>query len=104
VPFLLTGLQPTAWSADGTRLLAQFAGQDTTYPVTVDPVTGAQRRLGPKIEQSLVATAISRDGSTVVGWDFPFESTRASSVVTLPYTGGKAQVLVRHASTPDWSR
>jgi Tol biopolymer transport system component len=105
VPFLLTGLTPTAWSADGTRLLAQFGGQDTSYPVTVDPATGAQHRIGPpKLEQSIAATALSRDGSTVLGFDNPFEATSTANVVTLPYAGGKASVLVRHAVSPDWSR
>jgi Tol biopolymer transport system component len=104
VPFLLTGLTPTAWSADGTRLLAQFGGQDTSYPVAVDPATGAQRRLGPRLEQSVAATALSRDGSTVLGWDNAFEATPQANVVALPYTGGKERVLVRHASQPDWSR
>jgi hypothetical protein len=104
VPFLLTGLTPTVWSADGTRLLAQFGGQDTSYPVTVNPATGAQHRLGPNLELGLQATGLSRDGSTVLAFDNPFEATSTANVVTLPYTGGKTTVLVKHAVSPEWSR
>ena len=67
VPFLLTGLVPTAWSADGTRLLTQFGGQDTTYAVTVNPATGRERIVG-KASQGIVATGLSRDGSTILGY------------------------------------
>ena len=42
---LLLGLFPTAWSANGKRLLAEFGGQDTSYAVTVNPKTGAQKPL-----------------------------------------------------------
>ena len=48
---LLQGLYPTAWSANGKRLLAEFDGQDTTYAVTVNPQTGAQRPLIEATEQ-----------------------------------------------------
>jgi len=104
IPFLLAGLTPTAWSADGTRLLAQFGGQDTSYPVTVDPVTGRQRMLGPTTENGMQATALSHDGSTVLGWYPSFEATNAANVLTVPYTGGRGRVLVRHASFPSWTR
>ena len=36
---LLQGLFPTEWSANGSRLLAEFEGQDTSYAVTVNPKT-----------------------------------------------------------------
>ena len=42
---LLQGLYPTEWSANGSRLLAEFEGQDTSYAVTVNPKTGAQKAL-----------------------------------------------------------
>ena len=67
MPFLLTGLVPTAWSADGSRLLTQFGGQDTTYAVTVSPATGRERIVG-KASQGIVATGLSRDGSTILGY------------------------------------
>jgi Tol biopolymer transport system component len=101
VSYLLTGLTPTAWSADGTRLLAQFGGQDTAYAVTVDPTTGRERVLGPKGESGLVGVALSADGSTVLGTLGLLDEP--GNVVTMPYAGGKPTVLARRANAPDWS-
>ena len=101
---LLLGLTPTQWSADGSRLLAEFTGQDTSYAVAVDPKTGAQRTIGKAIERGLVATALSADGSTVLGATGGFEPGPGHNVVAVPYTGGKAKVLIRNAFEPDWSR
>jgi Tol biopolymer transport system component len=102
VPFLLSGLTPTAWSADGTRLLAQFGGQDTTYPVAVDPATGRQRHIGPTTENGIDATGFSRDGTTILGTNPAFDDD--PSVATVPWTGGRTTVIVRHASAPTWNR
>ncbi|UGS33784.1 TolB-like translocation protein [Capillimicrobium parvum] len=104
IPFLLAGLTPTAWSVDGSRLLAQFGGQDTSYPVTVDPATGRQRTIGPATENGMQATGLSRDGSTILGWYPSFEASNNANVLTVPYTGGRTRVLVRHASMPTWTR
>jgi dipeptidyl aminopeptidase/acylaminoacyl peptidase len=102
VPFLQSGLIATAWSADGTRLLTQFGGQDITYPVTVNPTTGAERVLGSKSE-GFFASALSRDGSTVLGMlGGPVFGTRAR-VVTVPYDGGRATTLAPGDSA-DWNR
>jgi hypothetical protein len=103
IPFLLTGLTPTAWSADGTRLLAQFGGQDTSYPVTVDPATGRRRQVVRQTENGMLATGLSRDGSTILGMTQSFEAARGE-VVTVPYTGSRATVLVRRATLPSWNR
>jgi Tol biopolymer transport system component len=102
VPFLLSGLIATAWSSDGTRLLAQFGGQDTTYPVTVNPATGAERVLGSK-SQGFVASALSHDGSTVLGAVGGSVFGTTARVVTMPYTGGKATTLAR-GDFADWNR
>jgi Tol biopolymer transport system component len=103
VPFLLTGLTPTAWSADGTRLLAEFGGQDTAYAVTVDPATGAERVVGAK-SQGFLASALSADGSTILGSSGGFEWPGPARIVTAPYTGGATRVLVARGQSPDWSR
>jgi dipeptidyl aminopeptidase/acylaminoacyl peptidase len=103
VPFLLAGLVPTAWSADGTRLLAQFNGQDTTYPVTVNPVSGREHKIG-SIDEGIVGTALSRDGSTILGWRLRLDSPKNQAVVTVPYGGGAPHVLFAKASEPDWNR
>jgi Tol biopolymer transport system component len=43
VPPLLQGLFPTDWSASGSRLLAEFEGQDTSYAVKVNPRRGTEK-------------------------------------------------------------
>jgi Tol biopolymer transport system component len=101
---LVQGLTPTQWSADGTRLLAEFGGQDTTYAVTVNPQTGAERTLTKERETGFVGTALSADGSTVLGDVGGFEPGPGHKVVSIPYAGGKPKVLANNASEPDWSR
>jgi Tol biopolymer transport system component len=101
---LLAGLSPTEWSANGKRLLAEFGGQDTTYAVTVNPKTGAERTLTKEREVGFVGTALSSDGKLVLGSLGGFEPGPGHKVVTIPYAGGKPKVLANNASEPDWSR
>jgi Tol biopolymer transport system component len=101
--FLLAGLTPVSWSADGTHLLGQFGGQDTVFAQTVDPVTGRARTVGREAE-SLIGAALSHDGSTVLATRGAFEDTSQTQVVTVPYAGGRPQVIVRHGWSPDWNR
>jgi Tol biopolymer transport system component len=101
---LLQGLYPTQWSANGRRLLAEFEGQDTSYAVTVNPMTGAQRTVAKAGEQGFVGTALSADGKTVLGFTGGFEPGPNHNAATVPYAGGKLEVLVRGAFEPDWSR
>ncbi len=101
---LLSGLSPTEWSANGRRLLAEFGGQDTTYAVTVNPKTGAERALTKEREVGFVGTALSKDGRFVLGSLGGFEPGPGHRVVSIPYAGGKPKVLANSASEPDWSR
>ena len=101
---LLLGLTPTEWSASGKQLLAEFGGQDTSYAVTVNPQTGAQKPLDKVGEQGFVGTAISSDGTTVLGFTGGFEPGPDHRVATVPYGGGKVTTLVRGGYEPDWSR
>jgi len=101
---LLAGLSPTEWSANGKRLLAEFGGQDTTYAVTVNPRTGAERTLTKEREVGFVGTALSSDGRFVLGSIGGFEPGPGHKVVRIPYAGGKPKVLANNASEPDWSR
>jgi dipeptidyl aminopeptidase/acylaminoacyl peptidase len=101
---LLQGLYPTAWSAGGGQLLAEFEGQDTSYAVTVNPRTGAQRQLTRGRERGFVGTALSADGSTVLGFSGGFEPGPGHKVATIPYKGGPLTVLAKNAFEPDWSR
>lgn len=101
---LLQGLTPTDWSANGAGLLAEFGGQDTSYAVRVNPRTGAQQPLGKAGEQGLVGTSLSSDGKLVLGATGGFEPGPDYDVVSVPYRGGRARILVRNAFDPDWSR
>jgi WD40 repeat protein len=101
---LLFGLGATAWSADGTRLLAQFSGQDTSYAERVDPVSGAHRPLLRAEETGLIATRLSADGSTVLGATGGFDPDGRHDVVSVPYGGGAPTLLARNAYNPDWTR
>ena len=86
------GPVPTAWSANGKRLLAEFGGQDTSYAVAVNPRTGAQRPLdNGSGEQGFVGTALSGDGKTVLGFTGGFEPGPNHHVASVPYGGGKAE-------------
>lgn len=100
---LLQGLYPTAWSGNGKRLLTEFEGQDTSYAVGVNALTGAQKPIGTAEEMGFVGTALSSDGNTVLGYEGGFDPGNKHTVVTRPFSGGKAKVLVKNASEPDWS-
>jgi Tol biopolymer transport system component len=101
---LLSGLSPTAWSASGKQLLTEFGGQDTTYAVTVNPATGAERALTREREVGFVGTALSSNGKLVLGSLGGFEPGPGHKVVSIPYKGGKPKVLANNASEADWSR
>lgn len=100
---LLQGLYPTQWSANGKRLLAEFNGQDTSYAVTVDPQTGAQRPVTKAREQGFVGTALSANGKSILGVTGGFEPGSGHMVLSIPYGGGKSKVLAKNASEPRWS-
>lgn len=102
---LLQGLFPTDWSADGKRLLTEFEGQDTSYAVVVNPQTGAQRPVDKTGEQGFVGTALSADGTVVLGFNGGFDpGLRNHKVQTVPYSGGTPKTLVKEALEPDWNR
>ena len=54
-------------------------------------------------EQGFVGTALSGDGTTVLGYSGGAEPGPNHDVSTIPYGGGKAKTLVKGASEPDWS-
>jgi Tol biopolymer transport system component len=104
VPPLLQGLSPTDWSTDGTRLLAEFQGQDTSYAVVVNPKNGAQRAVAETGEQGFVGADLSTDGQEVLGFTGGFDPSGKHNVVTVPYANGRVKVLARNAFEPSWSR
>jgi hypothetical protein len=101
---LTQGLYPQDWSENGRQLLAEFEGQDTSYAVTVNPRTGAEHPLSKDPERGFVGTALSVDGSTVLGFAGGFEPGPGHKVASIPYRGGPLTVLAKNAFEPDWSR
>jgi len=101
VPYLLSGLIATDWSADGTKLLTQFTGQDTNYAVGVDVASGQTHTIGPKTELGFNGVSLTADGSTVLGTLGPPE--QVGNVVTIPFAGGAATTVVRRAFEPFWT-
>jgi Tol biopolymer transport system component len=104
-PFLLSGPTPLQWSASGAQLLGEFGGQDTVYGQGIDPRTGAVHTFSRnrKLATQLVATGISRDGSTVLAATGGFFPDGQHDIVTVPYAGGPPKVLVRGGFLPSWN-
>ncbi|HEX8714022.1 MAG TPA: hypothetical protein VF706_00510, partial [Solirubrobacteraceae bacterium] len=102
---LVSGLVPIAFSADGSKLLAQFIGQDTSEAWTVRVASGRVHRLAPRSARfPLQAAGLSSDGSTLLvnegGVDGPASEGR---VATLPFAGGRSTVLVAHGAQASWN-
>jgi Tol biopolymer transport system component len=103
-PAPVSGLVPLEVSANGKRLIARLEGTDTSAGFAVNPSSGKVRLLGKDLENGFVATNLTADGRTVLGQTGGLDPANRHNVVTMPYSGGKAKVLVRHATDPDWSR
>lgn len=98
------GLTPLGFSESGNQLLTEFGGQDQSYAVAVNMVTGAEKALTNNPETGFVGAAISPDGKTVLGTaGIGFGGNPHPKVVTVPFTGGKQKVLVAGAYEPSWS-
>lgn len=102
---LVQGLYPTAWSASGNQLLAEFGGQDTSYAVAVNPKTGAERSLSPdNSETGFVGVALTANGKTALGYLGGYEGSGASQlkIISVPYKGGPTTTLVKGGFSPSW--
>jgi hypothetical protein len=103
VQLLVSGLVPLAFSAAGTRLVAEFEGQDTSAAWTVEVGSGRSRALRAG-EHSLQAAGISRDGATVLIDEDSFENAPSEGrVVTMPFSGGPLRALVAHGAQASWN-
>ena len=101
---LVSGLVPLAFSATGSRLLAEFEGQDTSAAWTVNVGSASARALTTPGRHSLQGAGISRDGSTVLVDEDSFESPpSAGRIITVPFGGGPAHVLVAHSAQASWN-
>jgi Tol biopolymer transport system component len=101
---LVQGLVPLAFSADGSRLVAEFEGEDTSNAYAVNVASGQARAVTVR-GQSAQAAGISSDGSTLLLDAGSFEQPSShGQIVTVPFAGGHATVLVAHASQASWNR
>jgi Tol biopolymer transport system component len=104
VPPLLQGLFPTDWSADGTRLLAEFEGQDTSYAVLVNPATGGQRPVAGTGENAFVGVALASDGGFILGVTGGLDPGGRHDVLVVSTRRAGQAVRARNAFEPSWSR
>ncbi len=103
VPVLLNGLVPLAFSGGGKRLLAEYEGQDTSEAWTISLPNRQVREIRIR-RDSVTGSAISRDGNNVLVDRGGFLSPPDSGTVeAVPFSGGHARVLVRHAAEPSWN-
>jgi Tol biopolymer transport system component len=102
-PPLVSGLVPLELSTNGKRLLAELEGQDLSVGFRVNADTGKAHSIGKFSEQGLVAADLTANGRTVLGVTGGAAPGNHHNVVAVPYKGGKAKVLVKHAFAPDWN-
>jgi Tol biopolymer transport system component len=102
-PLPVSGLVPIEVSENGKRLIARLEGTDTSAGFAVNPSSGKVRLLGKGLENGFVAADLTADGRTVLGQTGGADPGNRHNVVTMPYRGGKAKVLVRRATEPAWS-
>ncbi|HVW48024.1 MAG TPA: hypothetical protein VHA76_13270 [Solirubrobacterales bacterium] len=101
---LAQGLVPLAFSPNGARLLTEFGGQDQSYGVAVSTVTGSEKKLTNDPEMGFQASALSADGSTILGTTgLSFGGNPKPKIVTVPWGGGAEKVLVTGGYSPSWS-
>jgi len=100
---LVSGLDPLAFSASGSRLLAEFGGEDTSEAWVVSVPSGHARRVLVR-GRSVEAGGISRDGSTVLVDEDGLEGPPSGGRVALvPFAGGRAKVLLTHGAQASWN-
>jgi Tol biopolymer transport system component len=100
---LVSGLAPLAFSSDGTRLAAEFEGEDTSIGYSVSILTGhaTQLTVGNK---SVSAWGISRDGRSVLISVGGFENPPSEGKIEeIPFSGGRPTPLIAHGDYPSWN-
>jgi hypothetical protein len=100
---LLQGLVPLEFSLSGSRLLAEFDGEDTSEAYAVNVASGGARALSFG-HQEAQAAGISSDGSTLLLDTGSFEQPPSHGrIVTVPWGGGSPTVLVAHGAQASWN-
>jgi hypothetical protein len=100
---LVQGLVPLAFSADGSRLLAEFEGEDTSGAYAVSVASGRARSVTVH-GQMVQGAGISSDGSTLLVDEDSFEQPPSHGrIAAIPFAGGPSKVLVAHGSQASWN-
>lgn len=100
---LVQGLVPLAFSSNGSRLLAEFEGQDTSGAYTVNVASGRARSVTVH-GQMVQGAGLSSDGGTLLLDVGSFEQPPSHGrIVTVPFAGGHATVRVAHGSQASWN-
>jgi Tol biopolymer transport system component len=100
---LVEGLVPLAFSASGSRLLAEFEGEDTSGAYAVNVASGRAREVTVH-GHAVQGAGISSDGSTLLIDEDAFEQAPSNGrVATIPFAGGHSKVLVAHGSQASWN-
>lgn len=101
---LVSGLVPLAFSANGSRLVAQYEGQDTSEAWTVRVPSGRTHRITVR-GAPVQGAGLSRDGGTLLVNENGFEGPPSEGrVAAIPFAGGRPRVLVAHGSQANWNR
>jgi hypothetical protein len=103
IPPLANGLVPIDVSGDGSRVLAEYEGQDTSEAWLLEPERRRARALTIGGEPVLGA-AINAAGTAVLADRGGFlDPPSAGTVEALPLSdGGRARILVEHGAQPSW--
>jgi hypothetical protein len=97
------GLIPLDFSAAGSRLLAEFVGEDTSEAFAVNVTNGRARALHVGREE-VQGAGISSDGATLLLNTQSFEQAPSHGrIVTVPWAGGAPTVLVAHGAQASWN-
>ncbi|MGO9977146.1 MAG: TolB family protein [Solirubrobacteraceae bacterium] len=100
IPPLREGLVPVGFSDDGSVLLAEYEGQDTSEAWVLRLPAGRPAPLGAE----LTGAALSGDGArALVDRGGFLLAPDEGAVESLALHGGAARILVAHGSEPSWN-
>jgi hypothetical protein len=103
VRVLASGLVPLAFSGDGSRLLAEFEGEDTNEAWAVSVHSGRARRVLVR-GRTVVGSGISRDGSSLlIDENGLFGPPSSGRIALVPFSGGASKLLLAHGSQASWN-